>query len=595
MTKRVACYCRVSSEEQADRETIQAQVEALEKYCRDRGWTIAEWYLDDGVSGDVPFEQREGGKALVAAARAGQFKGVVALKVDRLGRKTQDNLRVVELLHEELGLEFSCSSQPFEVTHATGRLMLTMLAGFAEFEKAMILERTKTGLDRVAHLGRWPAGKPAYGYMIGTEGAERGCLVVDPVEGPVVKRIFDLYLQGWGVQKIAAWLNTNGIAPPRAEDRQKKANTRRRAVPRWNISTVHFILHNPAYYDRGDGQGEALYNRTRTKRKDGREVGHEPRDADEWVPVPCPALVSEEEWNAVAGQAKLNSAASKRNSRRLYALRGRIFCGLCGHRYCGFLHSSGMSKHHKKAYTYRRYRCGTAWSRSGQEKCANAQIRADVLEKIVWGRVRRIVEDPDQFLADIQADMSTQSPEDTSAQAEAELVAVDAALARLAEREQRVRRVHAKGLYDDEDDEDAADRKLQEELNDLKAERSFLKAERQRLEGETRPARDFAQAALSARNALAAFRVGVWAADYDEELRSDFMRALVRRIDVYPEEAGEGRKTARVVMHFSPAIPPHLVEDDGTIDEDAWDAGKPGLRARLNEYLASRFQEELVS
>ena len=79
-------YGRVSSEDQAERGTIQNQIEFSAKYCDLHEITIADKYLDDGVTGTLPLEDREDGLRLIEDAKAGKFNLVLIYRLDRLGR-----------------------------------------------------------------------------------------------------------------------------------------------------------------------------------------------------------------------------------------------------------------------------------------------------------------------------------------------------------------------------------------------------------------------------------------------------------------------------------------------------------------------------
>ena len=97
-TARVALYLRVSSEEQRERQTIQTQREFLSEYARVMGLEVVDNYLDDGVLGTIPLEERSEGKRLLEDARAGKFDTVLVYKLDRLGR----TLLVIVEAHDKL-------------------------------------------------------------------------------------------------------------------------------------------------------------------------------------------------------------------------------------------------------------------------------------------------------------------------------------------------------------------------------------------------------------------------------------------------------------------------------------------------------------
>src|SRR5262245_14330322 len=83
---RAVLYARVSSEEQARRESIQTQIDFAKQQCDHEGIPLIRIYEDEGISGTVPFEDRPDGKCLLTDARKGDFDVVLVYKVDRLGR-----------------------------------------------------------------------------------------------------------------------------------------------------------------------------------------------------------------------------------------------------------------------------------------------------------------------------------------------------------------------------------------------------------------------------------------------------------------------------------------------------------------------------
>src|SRR5262245_55022461 len=86
--KRAVLYARVSREDERERQTIHAQVEAARQYSQQHGLALVKIYLDDGVSGTVPFKKRDGGKRLLDDVKQQQFDTVLVYKIDRLGRNT---------------------------------------------------------------------------------------------------------------------------------------------------------------------------------------------------------------------------------------------------------------------------------------------------------------------------------------------------------------------------------------------------------------------------------------------------------------------------------------------------------------------------
>ena len=101
---RVAIYARVSSEDQAERGTIENQIEFAAKYCDLHQLEIIDWYKDDGVTGTIPLEQRPEGRRLLEDAQAGRFELLLMYRLDRLGRSARIILNAVYDL-EQYGIK----------------------------------------------------------------------------------------------------------------------------------------------------------------------------------------------------------------------------------------------------------------------------------------------------------------------------------------------------------------------------------------------------------------------------------------------------------------------------------------------------------
>src|SRR5438045_1188290 len=117
---RVACYARVSTEDQAERQTIDAQTDFLRRYCELHGLTIASFYVDDGISGTVPLEDRPEGRRLLQDAEGGTFSVVLVYRLDRLGR----SLKALMSAHDRLdaaGVAIRSGTEPFDTTSPFGR------------------------------------------------------------------------------------------------------------------------------------------------------------------------------------------------------------------------------------------------------------------------------------------------------------------------------------------------------------------------------------------------------------------------------------------------------------------------------------------
>lgn len=151
MTKQIAIYARVSTNEQ----TVENQLNELRDYVKRMQYTIYKEYCDEGVSGAK--SSRPALNSLMEDAKKRRFDAVVVWKLDRLGRSLSHLLKTLEEF-ESLGIDFVAYNQNIDTTTPTGKLMFSMIGAFAEFERELIRERVKAGMqtarEKGQHIGR---------------------------------------------------------------------------------------------------------------------------------------------------------------------------------------------------------------------------------------------------------------------------------------------------------------------------------------------------------------------------------------------------------------------------------------------------------
>lgn len=145
---RAVIYSRVSTSRD---QSPEAQQQELITYCTARGWSISETLVDHGYSGSN--DQRPGLKRLLFLMRARKADIVVVTKLDRLARSLR---HLVGLLDEfsSLGVQFVSIHDQIDLSTASGRLMVHMIAAFAEFERCLIRERTILGIEHARRKGK---------------------------------------------------------------------------------------------------------------------------------------------------------------------------------------------------------------------------------------------------------------------------------------------------------------------------------------------------------------------------------------------------------------------------------------------------------
>ena len=209
-------YVRVSTLEQArEGVSLDAQEERVRAYCAMSGLTLVALVREEGVSAAKPLESRPGGQEVLRAVAEGRAQHVVALKLDRLFRDAVDALTSTQRW-ERKGVSLhlvDMMGQALNTGSAMGKMFLTMTAAFAELERNLISERTRTAL----------AHKKAQGVRLG--GTPLG---ETDKEAATVARILELREQGTTLRDIAARLTAEGRAT-------KKGG-------RWQAETVRKVL-----------------------------------------------------------------------------------------------------------------------------------------------------------------------------------------------------------------------------------------------------------------------------------------------------------------------------------------------------------------
>jgi DNA invertase Pin-like site-specific DNA recombinase len=148
MRKKVALYLRVSTNGQ----TVENQRHELKAIAKRHGWTIGTVFEDRGISGSKGREKRPGLDALLKGVARREFDLVAAWSVDRLGRSLQDLIGMLCELHAK-GVDLYLHQQGIDTTTPAGKALFQMMGVFAEFERAMIVERVKAGLARAKRTG----------------------------------------------------------------------------------------------------------------------------------------------------------------------------------------------------------------------------------------------------------------------------------------------------------------------------------------------------------------------------------------------------------------------------------------------------------
>lgn len=321
--------------------SLDAQREAGEAYIlsqKANGWEcLPEHYDDGGFSGGNI--NRPALIRLLDDIKAGKIDMVVVYKLDRLSRSLTDFSDLQEIF-EQYHVSFCSVTQEINTSTPAGRMMLNILMSFGQYERELVAERTRDKYVASRKRGMWMGGFVPYGYR-----SENKKIFPDPTEAPVVKRMFQRFVETQSPKLIAHELNQDGLT-----SRKKKA---------WVNTYVARILKNPVYVGDVEYKGEIFKGE------------HE-------------AIVSRQTWNRVQEIIKSNCPYERSGgiTEITVPLKGILRCGHCGCAMIPVFCTKG-----KKRYYY--YYCNTDYHRS-EKLCPVGKIGSNIIEDAVKEQTVRI-------------------------------------------------------------------------------------------------------------------------------------------------------------------------------------------------------------
>ncbi|MGH2573731.1 MAG: recombinase family protein [Actinomycetota bacterium] len=388
-------YLRVSTKEQAAKDetgegySIPAQREACLRYIAERGWNLAEEFVDAGESARTA--NRPMLKAMLGRIAEGGVGAVVVHKIDRLARSIEDHVAIRAALRRS-GVQLVSITENIEET-ASGRLVEGIHALMAEFYSANLSSEIRKGMDQKAKMGGWPTRAPI-GYLNLREkvaGKEIAKVVLDPERALLVREAFRLYATGeYSLPELQAAMHAKGLTSPYAAKSGAPVS----------MSKLAELLANPFYV------GVVAWNGVRYQGQ------HKP-------------LIPENLFSRVQNVLRAHNIAGVRQRRHDHYLKGLMYCGECGRRL-----SLTLAKE-KYLYFYCLGRRGP--TRSG---CHEPYVLAGVADALVEDLYRRVQLPPSwvkQLTEELEAEIVDRQAETSEGR-----VVLTKKLARLADERQKL-------------------------------------------------------------------------------------------------------------------------------------------------------------
>ena len=306
---KIAAYCRVSTEKEAQIDSLEKQIEFFNEFTKKNGYELYKLYADEGISGKQ-IKHRKQFQQMMIDAKAKKFDKVVVKDVSRFARNTVDLLQSVREL-KSYGVQVDFLNNG-EVMEGGSEFILTILGAMAQQESANMSKRVKFGKDITAKKGRVP--NLVFGYDKIPD--ERYTLKINEEEAKIVKEIFESYVyKGIGTTKIAWNLNDRGIRTKRTKSK-------------WVQTSIVRMLKNPIYTGRVTNKKSEVTDFITGTRKELPE--------EEWIVVERPEMriISDELFNRAQELLEQRSNEFKLNNKREkteYVFSTLIYCKHCGY------------------------------------------------------------------------------------------------------------------------------------------------------------------------------------------------------------------------------------------------------------------------
>ena len=369
---RVAAYARVSTDEEEQLSSYEAQVDYYTHYIQSNPeWSFVEVYADEGLSG-TNTKKRRNFNRMIEDALEGKIDRIVTKSVSRFARNTVDTLTTIRKLKEN-GVGVTFEKENIDTLDSKGELLITIMSSLAQEESRSISENVTWGWRKRISDGKVSV---AYSHFLGYEKGEDGSMQVVESEAKIVQQIYGMFLDGQTPSSIASFLTKQRVPTPAG---RKK----------WQSSTVKSILTNEKY------KGDALLQKTFTvdflSKKAKINEGEVPQY---YVEKSHPAIVSAEVFDLAQYEMKRRTKKGRHTS-AASIFSDKLVCGECGAVY------GSKVWHSTDAYRTMIWRCNEKYAVKGQP-CPSPHLRNEEIQNAFVQAVNRVIERKDEVLSALQ-------------------------------------------------------------------------------------------------------------------------------------------------------------------------------------------------
>lgn len=444
----IAGYCRISVDEELDRDntSIENQKAIIADYVRQRFPDSDLTFYEDRDRSGYTFDQRPGYQSMRRELVSHKKDILIIKDFSRFSRRNSRGLVELEDLRDA-GVRIISIGENVDFPNDDDWLKIQFTFIINEMPITDTSKKVKTVIKRRQQDGKWICAAP-YGYIVN----KRQEFETVPTEAEVVRRIFQLYMDGWGYKKIANQLTSEGVPTPRMAERDRKEAAgeeyRRKVKPAWAIVTVQGILDNDFYI------GTLRQGKYARKKINGRDIRQDEREQ----------VVIERHHQEIIDYRTFAAVKALRESRTTSHYRGRkkydnVYSGFleCGD--CGSPMFAMSRQDIKDAY-----RCGE-YHKRGLKACTSHHIRTDKLDELLKIYIRKIKENSAVMLDRLNEDLAKE--EEDVAETEQAAANLEAVLTDLQEELKATKRQRVRDIMKHPEQEEALEETYEELESDL--------------------------------------------------------------------------------------------------------------------------------
>ncbi len=403
----IAGYCRISVDEEQDRDntSIENQKAIIEDFVKKHFPSSTLTFYEDRDKSGYTFEQREGYQ-LMRRELISHKKDILIVKdFSRFSRRNSRGLVELEDLRD-VGCRIISIGDNIDFPNDDDWLKIQFQFLINEMPVTDTSKKVKSVIKRRQADANWICAAP-YGYIIN----KKGQFELVPEQAEVIRKVFELYIDGWGYKKIANYLTDEKIPTPRMDEKARKEaqgeQCNHKAKPEWSIITIQGILDNDFYI------GTLRQGKFTRKKINGADMKKDESDH----------IVFENHHQAIIDYRTFRTAKAQREQRTKSNYRGvkvydNVYSGLLSCGDCGAPMFAMSRSDLKDAY-----RCGT-YHRRGLKGCTSHHIRVEKLDELIKEYVKLVMNNSADIIERLNTNLENERDDIKETEISAENLAV---------------------------------------------------------------------------------------------------------------------------------------------------------------------------